>query len=156
MDKQDTLCGEQSSRATESCCNLCGLSCNLKNWGPEGLIDAVVIGGYESTPGNGSGALDDMTRYRFSICEFCLDWLFTKFRIPVVVDDPMNDYLLDDGETIEEGLERMGVVQILERPQPNPWRPAAQRVAEDDWRKMKDEFYAEAARRSAARERREG
>ena len=60
-------------------CNWCDESCSI---GPEdnehnpntphGMIDACVRGHYNSTPGNGYGALDDITSYRFSLCEFCL------------------------------------------------------------------------------------
>lgn len=68
-------------------CNLCGLSCNLNSNHPSGLLFAEAVGGYDSTPGNGYGALDDGNVYTFSLCEFCLDWLFGKFRIPVTVRD---------------------------------------------------------------------
>lgn len=114
-------------------CNLCGHSCLLHEPSYSelnGLIKARVHGGYSSTPGNGFGALDDTTAYTFSMCEFCLDWLFTQFKIPVKTTDYLNS---DD-------------------PKPEPWRPAAQRVAEDSWRKMKDEFYNESSRRALDRE----
>lgn len=140
----------------ETLCNLCGLSCILGSEGSpargeHGLIDVAAVGGYESTPGNGYGALDDLTRYRFSLCEFCLDWLFAQFVIPVAVDSPMNDYLLMPDETLEEGMTRMGMVQLLRQDDPEPWRPAAQRVQEDEWRSYKEEFFAEAKRREEAR-----
>lgn len=114
-------------------CNLCGLTCVLgheghPSHGPHGLINQAVSGGYESTPGNGYGALDDTTRYRFSLCEFCLDWLFSQFQIPVSVEDYMAP-----GEKIE------------------PWAPAQERVVRDDWRKMKAEFQSEHDRREVAR-----
>ncbi len=113
-------------------CNLCGLSCML-GYGHHqelgGLIEKTVVGGYESTPGNGDGALDDTIAYTFSICEFCLDWLFERFTIPVVIgSDNPND--VDFKET---------------------WIPAAGRVAADDWRKMKQKFFDERARRKQAR-----
>lgn len=115
-------------------CNLCGLSCVFEKdcYGPGldaigGLINAKVDGGYESTPGNGHGALDDGTSYHFSLCEFCLDWLFSQFEIPVKVDCYM-------------GPEDIAA-----------WRPAAQRVAEDDWRRMKDAFRTEYERRIVGR-----
>ena len=145
-----------STETPDPLCNLCGLTCVVGREGgpdnhPEGLLDAVVTGGYESTPGNGWGALDDMTRHRFNLCEFCLDWLFACFVIPVAVDDPMNDFVLREGETVAEGLKRMGIVRVGGFSETRPWRPAAARVADDDWRSMKDAFTAEAARRSAAR-----
>jgi len=108
-------------------CNLCGFPCSppeessLNN--DMGLIDAYVCGGYDSTAGNGYGALDDTVEYRFSLCEFCLDWLFEKFQIPVEV----RDYI--GGEEIE------------------PWRPALQRVKEDEWRKYRDRLVVERSRR---------
>lgn len=71
-------------------CNLCGESCNLEESGfsePNGLIEAKVRGGYFSTPGNGSGALDDGVTYTFSLCEFCLDYLFDNCVIPVKCKD---------------------------------------------------------------------
>lgn len=125
-------------------CNLCGLSCMI---GPKnsparrnaGLIDVDVVGGYESTPGNGCGALDDTTHYRFNLCEFCLDWLFERFTIPV--DSGACRFKEFDGEKC--------VYEKSEK-----WRSAAQRVLEDDWRKEKKEFFAEKAKRDAARTKR--
>jgi hypothetical protein len=106
-------------------CNRCGLSCVIGPEGsqPAGLIKAEVTGSYESTPGNGNGALDDGDKYHFCLCEFCLDWLFTTFKIPVTVCG-------SDGLVV--------------------WRPAVDRMAEDEWRKD-DSFYVEAARRALAR-----
>jgi len=104
----------------EVLCNLCGQSCTLEpgplGGGQCGLIDAEVSGGYNSTPGNGSGALDDGVKYKFSLCEFCLDWLFWAFVIPVEVKD---------GDA-----------------PPMTWKPAMQRASEDKWRQQKERFYA--------------
>jgi hypothetical protein len=138
-------------------CNMCGLSCFLgpkgsPARGPHGLIDAHVIGGYESTPGNGDGALDDFVRHRFSLCEFCLDWMFSQFVVPVTVDDPMNEQLPLEGESLEDAMVRLdGFVQLVKREEPEAWEPAAKRVAKDEWRKTKDKFFAEAALRTASR-----
>ena len=131
-------------KKAETLCNLCGLPCTLGGDPyPDfraGLISAVVQGGYESTAGNGYGALDDMTSYNFSLCEFCLDWLFSQFKIPVEVKDYMGSsggYDFEDPNT---------------KPwKPEPWKPAADRVNEDDWRKMKDEFFSEFNKRNEAR-----
>lgn len=120
----------------ETICNFCGLSCDLYGSIPEeirepcGLIDAKVSGGYESTPGNGFGALDDCTQYKFSLCEWCLDWLFQQFQIPPAVN----------GIGAFSGIEK--------------WKPAAQRVKEDDWRSLKEEFRIEHERRNQARQNR--
>jgi len=123
----------------ETLCNLCGLPCTAgkpgRTCGPgeedrrAGLIDAVAVGGFESTPGNGDGALDDTVAHRFSLCEWCLDWLFAKFKIPVAVasDMPGDDW------------------------QPEPWRPATERMESDEWRRMKDVFQEEYERRALAR-----
>ncbi len=116
----------------EHLCNLCGLTCSL-GVSPHidrrgGLIEATISGGYESTPGNGYGALDDMTWYKFSLCEFCLDWLFSQFKIPVSTGEP---------GTLAEVVP--------------PWKPAAERVAEDKWRKWKTEFTFEALQRAMVR-----
>ena len=114
-------------------CNLCGLSCTIGAPGDKwqdrraGLIEAKVVGGYESTPGNGWGALDDCTSYTFSLCEFCLDWLFTRCKVP-----PKTFYRVGSDEP--------------------PWRPAAERVKDDDWRRLKDEFRQESERRRKARD----
>jgi hypothetical protein len=142
-----------SKNIDEKLCNLCGLSCMLGHIerSPYGLIDATTNGGYDSTPGNGCGALDDMTRYSFSLCEFCLDWLFTQFQIRVSTDDPTNDFLLKEGETIEDGIKKHGIVQLVEREQPEQWVPASERVEKDDWRKDKKEFFQEKTRRDLAR-----
>jgi hypothetical protein len=124
----------ESKKPVETLCNWCGLPCtaNAEGQHPDykaGLIDACVQGGYESTPGNGDGALDDATSYHFSLCEFCLDWLFSQFRIPV----RMTDYT-DRGAPIA-----------------GPWRCAERRVNEDAGRTMKERFFTEARRRAEAR-----
>lgn len=110
----------------EKLCNLCGLTCNLTEGAPHGLIDGVVSGGYTSTPGNGAGALDDGETYSFNLCEFCLDWLFCTFVIPPdqhsYIDGTMTDFV-----------------------------PAARRVAEDAWREMKEVYATERDKRDAAR-----
>lgn len=103
-------------------CNWCGCSCAS----PEGhnyIGETLrVRGGYDSTPGNGHGALDDGDEYSFTLCEFCLDHLFTQFRQPPTVVPPI------------------------------AFRPAAVRVRDDAWRGGKDAFYAEQDRRAMARE----
>jgi hypothetical protein len=119
---------------TDIICNLCGESCCLgPTYGDDkppysygGLIEQIVTGGYNSTPGNGEGALDDMTEYSFSLCEFCLDHLFARFVVP-----PEVHCLIDD--------------------KIDPWRPATQRVTEDDWRKTKEKFFQKAGRRVVKR-----
>lgn len=117
----------------DATCNMCGYSCMLgcadhPTHGLGGLINQRVSGGYESTPGNGSGALDDCTAYTFSLCEFCLDWLFSRFMIPTTIVNNLDS----EHET---------------------FRSAAERVASDEWRKMKHEFTVEHDRRAAARRR---
>ena len=144
---------------------MCGLSCVLREEtfkSPDdtdqsykavgGIIDAEIIGGYDSTPGNGYGALDDMCGYRFSMCEWCLDWLFQQFNTPPTTFDPMNRFVLKAGETVDEGLNRMGVVRVMGRvPEPEPFKPAVQRVNEDEYRTDRTTFFTELARRDAAR-----
>jgi hypothetical protein len=118
-------------------CNLCGLSCVLgceghPASGPHGLVGQAVYGGYESTPGNGHGALDDMTSYRFSLCEWCLDWLFQQFKAPVEV----REYSAWDASPIGD---------------PKPFVPAEGRVNGNPRLSMRREFFEEKARRDAAR-----
>jgi hypothetical protein len=112
-------------------CNGCGYSCALTSGTRTelgGLLMARVCGGYFSTPGNGCGALDDATAYSFSLCEFCLDWLFAQFKIPVATTNYM------EGDAPDA-----------------PWKPAEARVAVDGWRKMKGKFAVEAALRATTR-----
>lgn len=128
-------------------CNLCGRTCLLHEIaaGPEagpqperpvrwvgGLERAVVTGGYESTPGNGppGAALDDCSRYSFSLCEHCLDFLFRAFAVPPVVRD-----CAVDGTPLE-------AIAFV---------PAAERVERDEWRKQKNTYRSEAATRAKAR-----
>lgn len=110
---------------TAPTCNWCGCSCMTKGGRNHIGEKFEVVGGYDSTPGNGEGALDDCSVYHFALCEFCLDHLFTLFRLPPEVNF--------SGEA-------------------EPFRPAAQRVRVDEWRKGKDEFFVEQARRAAERE----
>jgi hypothetical protein len=76
---------EKDNKKPRPVCNYCGHTCLIgegRYRSAAGLIGASVSGGYESTPGNGYGALDDLTSYPFNICEFCLDRMFQEFVIP--------------------------------------------------------------------------
>jgi len=150
--RRDAFC----LNATAHPCNLCGLSCLLDpQHPPAGLIDATVVGGYPSTPGNGNGALDDNDGYRFSLCEFCLDWLFAQFRIPVAMVNTKIAWSPGPGESIGDAMQRTGgFVSLVTGPDPDPWRPAEQRVREDAWREDKEGFSQEKARRDIARRQR--
>lgn len=111
-------------------CHLCGLTCNIivaDDTVEFSGLNGEVHGGFHSTPGNGDGALDDGNRYRFKLCEFCIDFLFSSFVIPPDVSDYMSE---DKREA---------------------FRPASQRVQEDEWRKTKEKFFAEYNRRKAQR-----
>lgn len=125
-------------------CTVCSESCALHlyddHYENEGLTDVSIMGGYPSTPGNGLGALDDATRYTFSICEFCLDFLFENARVPPTTCHPGRD-------AIEFGDRRLPAVpdEVF------PFACASERVARDDWRTRKAEFYAERDRRAALR-----
>lgn len=113
----------------EVLCNWCGCKCNLEEppWDyPCGMVEVNVTGGYPSTPGNGGGALDDGMRYDFSLCEFCLDYMFSNFKIPVAV----SDYTSNEFET---------------------FIPASDRVRKDEWRKQKIQFFTEKFRRDNLR-----
>lgn len=130
---QEDLTANDWRQTTSRPCNLCGLPCGCEDDADMGLVDAKVYGGYESTPGNGNGALDDCNVYTFSLCEFCLDWLFANCRIPPKIE---HYSAFDVHDTMDEGTQ---------------FRPAGQRVAEDEWRRGKEAFFAEADRRTAAR-----
>ena len=112
---------------SDQLCNLCGHSCyfHCNSIG----VNVSVSGAYYSTPGNGFGALDDMVGYQFSLCEFCLDWMFAQFKIPVKVD----------------------YQQIAYSPKEEDFKPAPQRVIEDDWRVNKEIFFKEATLRAESR-----
>lgn len=135
---------------TTTTCNMCGEPCELRGYKnfkidkdtneilsefdgefceTSGLIDCKVPGGYNSTAGNGYGALDDCTSYRFSMCEWCLDWLFSQFKISPNISDYMA------GGTPDE----------------ESFKPAAERVKEDEWRRMKVGFFKEYNRRAELR-----
>lgn len=115
--------------ADEHLCNWCGLTILLGDAmasSPHGMYRHTVSGGYASTPGNGDGALDDGDTYTFSLCELCIDHMFSQFQIPPTMGSYMG-----------------GVRPFFE--------PAADRVKHDEWRTTKDKFFAEKARRDAAR-----
>jgi hypothetical protein len=139
-DEDAIFCKNCATRLVvdEVICNLCGLSCRFDTKFSNdnyGLINQSVNCGYESTPGNGHGALDDITWYRFSLCEFCLDWLFAQFKVPVST----GCYAGGDGDD-----------------DTTQWRPAQERVNRDDWRKMKDVFQIEHDKRAKARSKKQG
>jgi hypothetical protein len=121
-------------------CNCCGEPCGIEPANENdpgdqcmGLVEKTVHGGYWSTPGNGDGALDDTVAYTFSMCEYCLDWLFTQFKTPPRV----RYYRLFEPDQYE--------------PEELEFRPAEQRVREDEWRRMKEKFFAESTRRASLR-----
>lgn len=63
-------------------CNRCGNTCKPPDASDfYGLIEARVSGGYWSP------RLGDMRVYVFSLCENCLDELFSTFKIDPLVDD---------------------------------------------------------------------
>jgi hypothetical protein len=118
----------------EKMCNFCGETCEIVGDSTgeikenSGLIDANVSGGYGSTPGNGNGTLDDCTKYTFSLCEWCLDWLFEQFKTPPTTSDYMSP---------DEAAE--------------PYIPAVERVTLDSWRVKKKKFFDERRRRMIKR-----
>jgi len=131
MTDHCTTCGQPVPPRPIVPCNLCGHPCGVLGQAEDdpgdrrmGLVEQAVRGGYWSTPGNGDGALDDNTTYKFSLCEFCLDWLFSRFAVPVTVFNGVED---------------------------EPFRPADQRVREDEWRGQKAAFFAEFEKRNASR-----
>ena len=60
---------------TEIFCNKCGMSCKGTTGSFNGLIEAEVMGGYDSTH------LDDGDVYKFSLCERCLKELIDSFKL---------------------------------------------------------------------------
>ena len=126
-------CGEMRTVPPPPDCNLCGLTCRLcdhEHSNSGGLERYTVSGNYDSTAGNGGGALDDGDTYTFSLCEWCLDWLFAQFK---VLPEMGNNY--------------------HHEPDGSPaWSPAAVRVSTEEWReKGREAFFAEKSRRDVAR-----
>lgn len=56
-------------------CNKCGMSCLNMQGGHNGLIEAEVVGGYDSTH------IDDGDVYIFSLCEKCLREIFDDCKL---------------------------------------------------------------------------
>lgn len=99
-------------------------------------------------------ALGDLQGYAFSLCEFCLDHVFQRFRVPPRLYDPLFRNVVGPEETMDEAMERTGgFVLLTPRPEdtPEPWRSATTCVLADTWRTFKGEYFAEAERRRAAR-----
>lgn len=119
-----------SKEIKEKLCNMCGLTCRFVKSDYDnyfhGLIDCSVEGGYDSTPGNGWGALCDSDIHTFSLCEFCLNHLFSQFVIPIRVIERCADREFE-------------------------WIPAQDKVTNDEWRRMKAEFFEEFEKRNLAR-----
>lgn len=62
-------------------CNKCGKSLkDEQGMNYEGLVEANFIGGFYSKFG-------DMSKYKFSLCEECLDELFKSFKHDPYVPD---------------------------------------------------------------------
>lgn len=127
-------------------CNLCGHTCVVGHpesfaRGPSGLVEAEVFGGYESSPSVFGGTLDDGARYRFSVCEWCLDALFLCFVIPVEVDN----YMTSSPSSLFQG----------DDPEP-PWKPAILRImdrseGDGDTPRIMDNFVRNVEKRVATR-----
>lgn len=106
--KQCSLCkGTGKVRdPAEQLCNLCGgrLCHKIKTesglWdtdAPSGLIDAKVVGGYESYH------LFDMSQYTFSFCEECLRKLFIQCKIKPQINNLQFPQIIDENSSYEEG-----------------------------------------------------
>ena len=84
---------------SDKLCNMCGETTNADLTGEsggseDGLIDAKVHGGYYSP------ALRDMSMYKFSFCEYCLDHIFQQ-----CINPPKAwEYCFIDYQPIEEQL----------------------------------------------------
>lgn len=94
--------------AEEKICNLCGESCCPNHTGrtgtwksdrPCGLIDAQVIGGYESYH------LMDMSQYTFSLCEPCLRKLFVECKVKPKIHDVLFPHVMDENSNFIQGNE---------------------------------------------------
>lgn len=127
MSNKKQMTGSHKSKE-EAFCNLCGQTCAMflcsDNDGNliyenEGLISASVSGGYPSTPGNGEGTLDDMTLYTFSLCEYCLEFLFSHMIIPPQLGDAFNNGPID-----------------------KVYLPALERIKKDSWRRKDPKWEA--------------
>jgi predicted HAD superfamily Cof-like phosphohydrolase len=113
-------------------CNLCGQTRTLGQLYSEGAptdlygLRTRVDGGYLSL------ALQDCTAYKFALCEFCLDWLFTQCKHPPLVCSV-------NGLTgADEGLP------------PEPFVPAAHRLRTASYEE-RERYLREAARRDDER-----
>lgn len=109
----------------EVICNMCGQTCCLVKFNNEnengGLINCEVTGGYSSTAGNGYGAFDDYTKIKFSLCEFCLDFIFS-----ICEKKPMELNFVYGNPTLEE-----------------EYVPSIQRVFDQqEWRKDSSGIFA--------------
>lgn len=71
-------------------CNGCGAN-SLDGYG----LNAVIDGGYDST------ALNDMTRYAFSLCEACLRKIFATMHCPPTVTDQVTGLNVPYQEDLE-------------------------------------------------------
>lgn len=76
-------------------CNKCGMSCKSPQGYNHGLIEAEVIGGYESTH------IGDGDVHKFSLCERCLSKLIKKFIYPSF----QGNYIVIDPENCVEGFD---------------------------------------------------
>ena len=146
-------------------CNLCGRSMGLDDPSPDaaaphGLVNASAVGGYCSTPGNGSGALDDLDCYTFSLCEFCLDWLFCACVVPPAVRRMHLATLFCDGTAMSLGPDPFvrckivagrcsGHMALLEG-DGHPFEPALRRARRPE-RHGDERFTREAIRRASSR-----
>lgn len=73
-DPEERFCNKCAGR-------LCPTKGNINYQSPDGLVDAKVVGGPESTH------LSDMVAYHFSLCELCLRHLFNECLIPPEVQE---------------------------------------------------------------------
>ncbi len=92
----------------EYLCNLCGesmcpnekkLSGTWSSDSPHGLVEAKVVGGYESYH------LFDMSQYCFNLCEPCLRKLFVQCKIKPRINHMNFPMILDDNAKFEEAEE---------------------------------------------------
>lgn len=76
-------------------CNKCGLSCKSPQGHNHGLIEAEVVGGYESTH------IGDGDVHKFSLCERCLLDMINEFHYPSF----QGNYITPDDDNQVEGFD---------------------------------------------------
>lgn len=99
IQKQRVTVTREEDKVVDILCNRCGESLSVDTGG--GHRDYYGLGEVEVSGGYASPVLPDAMTFTFSLCEPCLGYLFSTFRIPPATGDDLFECGRVDGKWVD-------------------------------------------------------